>query len=131
MRIFLVDMENVHKLTNINKLTANDKLILFYSDNTPPMPMDTIRAIVNTNVSLDLKRVHLGVKSALDFQLSSYLGYLLATYPDAKFIIVSKDKGFEVVRNFWMNENKTNVKLQQNIVEQKTKEGRQNQPSNV
>ena len=131
MRIFLVDMENVHKLTNINKLTANDKLILFYSDNTPPMPMDTIRAIVNTNVSRDLKRVHLGVKSALDFQLSSYLGYLLATYPDAKFIIVSKDKGFEVVRNFWMNENKTNVKLQQNIVEQKTKEGRQNQPSNV
>ena len=131
MRIFLVDMENVHKLTNINKLTANDKLILFYSENTPPMPMDTIKTIVNTNVSFDLKRVHLGVKSALDFQLSSYFGYLLATYPDAKFIIISKDKGFEVVRNFWMNENKTNIKLQQNIVEQKTKEGRQNQPSNV
>lgn len=131
MRIFLVDMENVHKLTNINKLTANDKLILFYSDNTPPMPMDTIKAIVDTNVSFDLKRVHLGVKSALDFQLSSYLGYLLATYPEAKFIIISKDKGFEVVRNFWINENKTNIKLQQNIVEQKAKEGRQNQPSNV
>lgn len=131
MRIFLVDMENVHKLTNVNKLTANDKLILFYSDNTPPMPMDSIKAIVDTNVSFELKRVHLGVKSALDFQLSSYLGYLLATYTDAKFIIISKDKGFEVVRKFWINENKTNIKLQQNIIEQKTKEGRQNQPSNV
>lgn len=131
MRIFLVDMENVHKLTNVNKLTANDKLILFYSDNTPPMPMDAIKAIVDTNVSFELKRVYLGVKSALDFQLSSYLGYLLATYPEAKFIIISKDKGFEVVRKFWINENKTNIKLQQNIVEQKTKEGRQNQPSNV
>lgn len=115
MRIFLVDMENVHKLSNINKLTSNDKLILFYSDNTPPMPMDTIKAIVNTNVSFDLKRVHLGVKSALDFQLSSYLGYLIATYPEAKFIIISKDKGFDVVKKFWQTEKKPIIKLQSNI----------------
>ena len=115
MRIFLVDMENVHKLTNINKLTANDKLILFYSDNTPPMPMDAIKAIVDTNVSFELKRVHLGVKSALDFQLSSYLGYLIATYPEAKFIIISKDKGFDVVKKFWQTEKKPIIKLQSNI----------------
>jgi hypothetical protein len=115
MRIFLVDMENVHKLTNINKLTANDKLILFYSDNTPPMPMDTIKAIVDTNVSFELKRVHLGVKSALDFQLSSYLGYLIATYPEAKFIIISKDKGFDVVKKFWQTKKKPIIKLQSNI----------------
>ena len=115
MRIILVDMENVHKLTNINKLTANDKLILFYSDNTPPMPIDTIKAIVDTNVSSELKRVHLGVKSALDFQLSSYLGYLIATYPEAKFIIISKDKGFDVVKKFWQTEKKPIIKLQSNI----------------
>ena len=124
MRIFLVDMENVHKLTNINKLTQNDKLILFYSDNTPPMPMDTLKAIVSTNASFDLKKVHLGVKSALDFQLSSYLGYLLATYPDAKFVIVSKDKGFEVVRQFWATEKKHNIKLQSNIsIQEKIEDG--------
>ena len=99
MRIFLVDMENVHKLTNINKLTANDKLILFYSDNTPPMPMDTIKAIVNTNVSFDLKKVHLGVKSALDFQLSSYLGFLIGKgFTD--FTIISKDTGFKCLQDF-------------------------------
>jgi hypothetical protein len=115
MRIFLVDMENVHKLTNVNKLTANDKLILFYSDNTPPMQMDAIKAIVDANVTLELKRVHLGVKSALDFQLSSYLGYLMATYPDAKFIIISKDKGFDVVKKFWQTEKKPIIKLQSNI----------------
>jgi hypothetical protein len=115
MRIFLVDMENVPKLTNINKLATDDKLILFYSDNTPPMPMDTIKAIQATNVSWEVKKIHLGAKNALDFQLSSYLGYLIHIHNNAKFIIVSKDKGFEVVKKFWATEAKVNIKLQSNI----------------
>ena len=115
MRIFLVDMENVPKLTNINKLLPDDKLILFFSDNTPPMPMDTIKNIQATNVQWEVKKVNLGVKNALDFQVSSYLGYLIHIHNNAKFIIISKDKGFEVVKKFWASEAKINIKLQANI----------------
>lgn len=121
MRIFLVDMENVPKLTNINKLATDDKLILFYSDNTPPMPMDTLKAIIDTGVSFEVKKVHLGVKNALDFQLSTYLGYLMHTYNNAKLIIVSKDKGFEVVKKFWTTEKKKNIVLQNNLSAQQKK----------
>ncbi len=121
MRVFLVDMENVHKLTNVNKLATDDKLILFYSDNTPPMPMDTIKSIMDTGVDFELKKIHLGVKNALDFQLSSYLGYLLNTYTNAKFIIISKDKGFDVVKKFWSSEKKKNIVIQNNISTQQKK----------
>lgn len=121
MRVFLVDMENVPKLTNVNKLATDDKLILFYSDNTPPMPMDTIKAIIDTGVNFELKKIHLGVKNALDFQLSSYLGYLLHTYANAKFIIISKDKGFDVVKKFWSSEKKKNIVIQSNISTQQKK----------
>jgi hypothetical protein len=121
MRIFLVDMENVPKLTNINKLATDDKLILFFSDNTAPMPMDTLKAIIDTGVSVEIKKIHLGTKNALDFQLSTYLGYLMHTYANAKFIIVSKDKGFEVVKKFWAAEKKKNIVIQNNISVQQKK----------
>ncbi|MEG0937481.1 MAG: nucleotide pyrophosphohydrolase [Comamonas sp.] len=34
-------------------------------------------------------------KNALDFQLSYYAGYLMARQPDARFVVVSNDKGYE------------------------------------
>lgn len=34
-------------------------------------------------------------KNALDFQLSYYAGYLMARQPDARFVVVSNDKGYD------------------------------------
>ena len=37
----------------------------------------------------------------MDFQLSSYLGALICASKENSFCIVSKDKGYEVLENFW------------------------------
>lgn len=34
-------------------------------------------------------------KNALDFQLSYYAGYLMARQPEARFVVISNDKGYE------------------------------------
>ena len=39
--------------------------------------------------------------NALDFQLSSYFGYLIGTNVDNSFIIYSNDTGFDPVIDFW------------------------------
>ena len=47
-------------------------------------------------------KVKVGTKNALDFQLTSYLGYLIGQYGiETNYYIVSKDKGFEAVCDFW------------------------------
>ena len=40
-------------------------------------------------------------KNALDFQLSTYLGYLIHEAKDSYFYIISKDNGFKHVVDFW------------------------------
>ena len=39
--------------------------------------------------------------NALDFQLSSYFGYLIGTNVDNSFIIYSNDTGFDPLIDFW------------------------------
>lgn len=39
--------------------------------------------------------------NALDFQLSSHLGYLIAQNPDSVFQIVSQDNGFDMIVDYW------------------------------
>ena len=39
-------------------------------------------------------RIARGGKNALDFHLSFYMGYIAARHPDARFVVVSNDKGY-------------------------------------
>lgn len=41
-------------------------------------------------------------KNGLDFQLATYLGYLVAKEKNASYTIVSKDSDFKVVVDFWI-----------------------------
>lgn len=45
--------------------------------------------------------VKVGQANTLDFQLSTILGCLVAHSPKEEFVIVSKDKGFDLVGTFW------------------------------
>jgi hypothetical protein len=112
MKIYLLDMENIPNPTGINKLTHEDMAILFYADNTPAMKMDLLKTMMDTEARIICKHVHTGTRNALDFQLSSYLGYLIQQYPDATYIIISKDTGYDVVRKFWAQEKNIKIKRQ-------------------
>ena len=113
---YLVDYENVRHsgFTGMEKLTTNAKLVIFYTAKSDSMPFTLFNALSETKAELIFYEVECGGQNALDFQLSSYLGYILGTEPDADCHIISGDKGFEFVRSFWKHKGKK-VKLTINI----------------
>lgn len=103
MATFLVDYENVKTggLNGITKLLKEDKVIIFYSENADTLTFGLHRRINESVADISYIRVEVGCKNALDFQLVSYLGYLVAQYKDEKYFIVSNDNGFNSVKKFW------------------------------
>lgn len=115
MNYFLIDYENTHSdgLKNINGISDSDTFIIFYSDTCKNITLDVISDILSHNISYKSFKVSTGSKNALDFQLSSYLGYLIGkeTNEKAEYYIVSNDKGFDYICDFWRNNAKNVTRL--------------------
>lgn len=107
IRYYLIDYENVHYsgLNGIEKLTENDRLIIFYTKNAETLSFTVYEKLVSCKAEIQLYRVQCGDKNALDFQLSSYIGYILGKNHDTECHIISNDKGYEYVINFWKEKN--------------------------
>ncbi|WP_368922158.1 PIN domain-containing protein, partial [Comamonas aquatica] len=69
---------------------------LFHSPGVVPKPakLDAFHARYGADHVTLVERTGQG-KNALDFQLSYYAGYLMARQPEAQFVVVSNDKGYE------------------------------------
>ena len=113
MAIFLIDYENTHSLNGINNLSETDKVIVFYSNNANTLTFSALESILCGKASITCKAVEVGTKNALDFQLSTYLGYLLKETEgtDTKIFIVSKDLGFSLVKSFWLKELNVDIEI--------------------
>lgn len=117
MNIFLVDYENTKDLTGIDALSQNDYVAIFYSKNSNSLTFDTSKILHKSKAKISYYNVEVGKQNALDFQLSTYLGYLIKKYADdknANFYIVSKDNGYKFLQSFWKNFN-INLSLVTNL----------------
>ena len=105
--IFLIDFENVTEngLFGIENLNANDSINIFYSENVKNISLPMHQKLEQSKVDKKYYKINQTGKNALDFQLSTYLGYLVATKTNQEFVIVSKDQGFNAVVNFWKSRN--------------------------
>ena len=103
MAFYLIDYENVNKdgMRGISQLTQSDTVCIFYSENASTMTFDLHERINQSKAHITFEKVDVKSKNALDFQLVSYLGYLIATNPDEQFTIISKDTGYRAATRFW------------------------------
>ena len=103
MSIFLIDYENVNVdgFNGLLNCTENDQIKVFYTKGAETLTFGLHRRLSESKSKIDYFKVENGSKNALDFQLSSYLGYLIANNPNEKYYIVSKDKGYEILTVFW------------------------------
>lgn len=103
MRIFLIDFENVHNdgLFGIDTLTEDDEIVIFYSINADSISFEMLHKLMFCKAKLNYFKIRRGGKNALDFQLSSFLGYKLHENPTAEYFLISKDNGFDFVIDFW------------------------------
>lgn len=103
MAVYLVDFENVSSagLSGIQKLTKEDKVYIFYTVNASNMSFAAHMNLLSSPAEVTYYNVASGGKNALDFQLASFLGYLICQGKEKKFCIISNDRGFEYVKTFW------------------------------
>lgn len=103
MAVYLVDFENVTSagISGIQRLTKEDKVYIFYTVNASNMSFAAHMNLLSSPAEVIYYNVTSGGKNALDFQLSSFLGYLISKGEDKDFYIISNDKGYDHVKNFW------------------------------
>lgn len=114
MNYYLVDYENVksHGLDGITSLDSDDVLVIFYSENADSLTFGLHRRLNESKAKISYQKVDVGTKNALDFQLATYLGYLVRDNEgkESSYYIVTKDQGFTSLVNYW-KKRKINVSL--------------------
>ena len=116
MTYYLIDYENVKNICGIETLSEDDAVCFFYSQNANSLTFELHRAVMQTAARVEYFLIENGGKNALDFQLSSYVGYLLAQDATSAVVIVSNDKGFSNVASFWQMRGEDRIALQRNII---------------
>ena len=105
MAIYLIDYENVsfHGFAGLSALSEGAELIIFYTENADKLIFSLHEQLLSCRASVRLVKTEAAGKNALDFQLSTYLGYLIAKNEAAQpaYYIVSKDAGFTPIVRFW------------------------------
>ncbi|MBQ3583689.1 MAG: hypothetical protein IJA27_03150 [Lachnospiraceae bacterium] len=103
MTVYLVDFENVRSegLKGVENLSEDDKVVIFYSVNADAITFDVHMLLSKSQAEIETFRILRGGRNSLDFQLSTYLGYLVMENRYRDIVIVSKDKGFLCAVSFW------------------------------
>lgn len=100
--IYLIDTENVRTVWTLllDRMTVNDKIYVFYTMNSGNVSYEDLNGVLSSGKSVELIQCHTG-KNGLDFQLVSYLGYLIRNNENADYCIISDDSGYDAVIKFW------------------------------
>ncbi len=100
--IYLIDTENVRSVWTLllERMTSQDKVYVFYTMNSGSVSYEAITGILQYGKRIELVECFTG-KNGLDFQLVSYLGYMIRDNEKAEYCIVSDDGGYDAAVKFW------------------------------
>ena len=117
MNVYLIDYENVNAsgLEGIKKLNDDDKVKIFYSDRIKSIPFARSVEMIQSKAEIEFIETRKVAKNYLDFQLSTYLGYLIGRGENGCVFVISKDTGFDSVVDFWKARN-IKICRQENIL---------------
>lgn len=145
MNYIFLDYENVgiEGLRGVERFDEYTRIFFFYTKGTASIPIDLFVKTGQSNVKFAYFETQKG-KNALDFVLSSYLGYTIGKHKDyfssgmagidlgeSRFInsnpknttdyfyILSKDKGYEPLIKFWDRED-LRISIVKSLTEIKT-----------
>lgn len=133
MAYYLIDFENVKSrgMEGVELLTEEDTVCIFYSDNADSMTFDLHRKLNETKAQIIYHKVAVGTKNALDFQLATYLGYLICEQQrediHPNYFIVTKDNGFTSLMVYWKAQG-VPVRIIRNLLWGKNPTAEQNLP---
>lgn len=103
MVLYLIDYENVKNsgLIGIDKIPEGDKAVVFYSPSADTISIEMHHTLMRSKCSIDFFKIRRGGKNFLDFQLATYLGYMMKDGAFTHAVIISRDQGFDSLIDFW------------------------------
>ena len=107
MGIYLVDYENVHNdgVSNIKNLKETDHVVIFYGDSIRSIPFDTHVEMMTSRAKIEYIETHKTAKNYLDFQLATYLGFLIGQGEKGPVYLITNDTGYDSIVDFWTSRN--------------------------
>lgn len=116
---FMIDYENTggQGLKGAEYLVADDKVTIFYSQVCDKIEYGVLKKILDSECNLEICRLDRTGRNALGFYIASKTGGLFGRGCVGKIAIVSRDKGFKAVQEYWRGRtgNKGNIILNSTI----------------
>lgn len=104
MKHYFIDFENVHcdGFAGIEEIDKDVIIYLLYTDTCKNISLDVLEKVIEKEIRIKMYKTETG-KNALDFQLSSLLGYTIKEHEgmEDEYFIISKDTGYDAVVEFW------------------------------
>lgn len=94
--LLFVDYENVGKI-DLSVIPENVQVMVFFGALQKSVPTEFMRAVHRMGSRFVPVDIEGQGRNALDFHIAYYLGEQLAANPHADCIVLSKDKGFDVL----------------------------------
>ncbi len=121
MIYFMIDLENTHSagLRGAEYLCPQDNITFFFSQNSKNVAYGKLRKIFESGCKIDICKLVRSGKNALDFYIAGKIGELYGSGYQGDVAIVSKDKDFRAVCDYWSQcaNPSRNVVMRQNIEE--------------
>lgn len=128
-RLFVVDTENTNNYSFINKfkVNENDNIVLFFSNNSKSITIQTFDEILKCGAKILTQNVNVGGKNALDFQLVAFITEKTIRGNFSEIHVISNDTGFNYAINYINScyEGNINLEIIQNI-NKNTSKGKKN-----
>lgn len=93
-RVVLVDLENVQKV-DLARLPTQAHIKIFVGQLQSQLPTTLVQQAQALGSRLEWVRIDGNGRNALDFHIACHLGEGICKYPNAEFVILSNDKGFD------------------------------------
>lgn len=103
MAYFMIDLENTHNtgLKGAEYLCPDDQVVIFFSQNSETVAFGSLRKMFETGCNIELCKLIRQGKNALDFYIAGKIGELYGGGYHGDVVIVSKDKHFQAVSDYW------------------------------
>jgi PIN domain len=93
-QVVLIDFENVQKF-DLARLPAHARIRIFVGARQPKLPTALVLQAQALGLSVEWIQIDGNGRNALDFHIACHLGEGLVKTPQAEFVIVSRDTGFD------------------------------------
>lgn len=102
MHVYCIDAENTSNKWGylLKRVVPGDRILVFFSHNCKKISLSFLDAILSTGADLELVSCRTGA-NAMDFQLCTELGARIGKDPKAEYAIVSEDRGYDSVVQYW------------------------------